>query len=163
MVRVASALLAVGAIPLMGSSTASACPPSGWLLTTTPHQLACLSVKELGEEEKLELYNACDDPVELTPELCEEPCSETVHVAAKATATLVLPTAAVESEEPQVFDYRMADQTGTITLEFDLTECPSGTGCAAVSLKGRASVPWVATGLVSLMLFVFARRIRANR
>jgi hypothetical protein len=122
----------------LGRGTASACDVSGWIPAATP-TLSCLALNPM-EEGRVDVRNDCSDSVEITPEGCDEPCSEAVSLDSKATGFLSLPAAA-KSGDRRMFDYKRSDQTGSIEFTYVLNDCSADQdgGCSAASTGGQGN------------------------
>lgn len=153
------ACAAVAFVALLVPDVARACEPSGWTPAATP-PLSCLDTKDVGAG-RIEVHNRCEDRIELTPEECDEPCSETVRVASNGTMQVVVPFEPKDNER-RVFDYKVADQTGSIVFTFDLNLCPEEQGDCSAAVPGRrADTPRVGVLFICLALLGF--RFRQSR
>jgi len=147
------------------AGVAFACEPSYWYAEADP-ALACLTAKEVTGG--LELRNGCEEPIEIEPEECDEPCSETERIEVGGSKRLELPGIADRPTEDveQVFTYKQADQTGTITLGYSFNACSNDTGdCSAAPTAGRHSPPlstWLAL-IAPAALVALRRRARSAR
>jgi hypothetical protein len=131
----------------LDAGVAFACEPSYWYAEADP-TLSCLRTKDVTDG--VELRNGCGEPIEIAPEGCDEPCSETVRIAVAGSRRLELPGIADNPSEDveQVFTYKQADQTGTITIGYSSNPCSNDTGdCSAAPTAGRRIPPlgtWLA-------------------
>jgi len=136
---------------MMGSGVVSACEASGWSPAATP-RLSCLGLAAIADGE-FDAHNYCSDPVELSPEGCDEPCSEAISVASNTTVVLVLPAAA-KGGDRQVFNYKRSEQTGRLEFTYNFNDCASeedsGGGCSTAS-TGQGSAIHQA-GILSVFL-----------
>lgn len=129
----------------MNTETASACEPSYWDFDTEPF-VGCLKAEKVPGG--YQIRNSCAEPVELTPEDCDEPCSETLRIEPQGTERLELPDApeAPSEDVEHVFRYEQADQTGTITIGYSFNPCDDAGACSSASTSGQRTPPasaWV--------------------
>jgi hypothetical protein len=154
---VLSILPAACFVNMMKADIVSACGPSYWYAEGAP-TVSCLKAQDVTGG--LDLRNSCSDPIDLTPAGCDQPCSETLRIAAKGSELLELPESA-EDDVELVYNYQLADQTGTITIGYQYNLCDNTTGdCSAASAPGRAPSVGVAAVLASLALLGVRRRNR---
>jgi|GEM_PF-3781211 len=150
--------LVAGLASILGAGVARACDASDWLVDMRP-RVSCIRLEGMEGKDGLVIINECSDAIEITPEGCAEPCSETVRVASNSTEFIpvVLPEDPKDHER-RAFDYKLSEQTGTIAYEFELNLCDSeDAGCSAAASGGRSAQGsgW----LVCFALIAYLRRV----
>jgi MYXO-CTERM domain-containing protein len=147
------------------AGVAFACGPSYWYSEAEP-ALSCLSTKSVTGG--LEVRNGCEEPIEISPEGCNEPCSETLRVGVRSSKRLELSDATDNPSEDveHVFTYKRADQLGTITFGYSFNPCDDETGdCSTAATAGRRAPPggvWLALVAVAALV-ALRRRVRPAR
>jgi hypothetical protein len=155
----------IGVFCCADAGVAFACEPSYWYSEADP-TLSCLRTEEVTDG--LELRNGCGEPIEIAPEGCDEPCSETVRIEMGGSKRLELPGIADSPSEDveRVFTYKQADKTGTITFGYSFNPCSEEVGdCSAAPTAGRRIHPlgtWL-TLIASAALVALRRRARRTR
>jgi hypothetical protein len=144
---------------MLGTDIANACDASGWQITMTP-SLRCLEVTESGEE-GFELHNTCSDPIEITPVACEDPCDDTLQIAPSNHYLLELATSQ-QNDVTKLFNYKHAEQTGTIDFTCNHNPCTSEDGCSITSPGSRLGHLSVSAFLMVVTVFVTRRRSRSS-